>query len=262
MPVQHIPQAKNTRSQRHQAVPTPTARAYLDCTPAVHQLSSSLDGGPPSEGEAPSRRGRMKSRISKSFSGFLGGYPSISQGPRSRSGEAEDEEREESEETKITAALAGAPEASEAPNLPPFNQPLVSQAEPNFLKMMEQITQFMGQLTQVVSQRDTSKAPAFKTPSIKAPDSFDGTKAYKVRGFIQSCQSILHNDPESFFSGRKKVLYSTLFLIGRAGKWIEPYLSNISNEDPSYLPITGSYLKPSYSLCLVTLMKSGRLKKI
>ncbi|MBW0499944.1 hypothetical protein O181_039659, partial [Austropuccinia psidii MF-1] len=39
----------------------------------------------------------------------------------------------------------------------------------------------------------------------------------------------------NFFSDRKKVLYSTLFLIGRAGKWIEPYLSNISNEDPSYL---------------------------
>ncbi|MBW0589836.1 hypothetical protein O181_129551 [Austropuccinia psidii MF-1] len=70
---------------------------------------------------------------------------------------------------------------------------------------------------------------------MKAPDSFDGTKAYKLRGFIQSCQLIFHNDPENFFSDRKKVLYSTSFLTGRAGKWIEPYLSNISNEDPSYL---------------------------
>ncbi|MBW0566933.1 hypothetical protein O181_106648 [Austropuccinia psidii MF-1] len=33
----------------------------------------------------------------------------------------------------------------------------------------------------------------------------------------------------------KKVLYSTYFLTVRAGKWIEPYLSNISNKDPSYL---------------------------
>ncbi|MBW0585232.1 hypothetical protein O181_124947 [Austropuccinia psidii MF-1] len=70
---------------------------------------------------------------------------------------------------------------------------------------------------------------------MKAPDSFDGTQAHKLRGFIQSCQLIFHNDQANFFSDRKKVLYSTSFLTGRAGKWIEPYLSNISNEDPSYL---------------------------
>ncbi|MBW0579139.1 hypothetical protein O181_118854 [Austropuccinia psidii MF-1] len=70
----------------------------------------------------------------------------------------------------------------------------------------------MGQLTQAVAPRDTSKAPAFKNPSMKAPDSFDGTKAYKLRGFIQSCQLIFHNDSENFFSDRKKVLYSTSFL--------------------------------------------------
>ncbi|MBW0488569.1 hypothetical protein O181_028284 [Austropuccinia psidii MF-1] len=70
---------------------------------------------------------------------------------------------------------------------------------------------------------------------MKVPDSFDGTKAYKLRGFIQSCQLIFHNYPANFFSDRKKVFYSTSFLTGRAGKWIEPYLSNISNDDPSYL---------------------------
>ncbi|MBW0522338.1 hypothetical protein O181_062053 [Austropuccinia psidii MF-1] len=93
----------------------------------------------------------------------------------------------------------------------------------------------MGQLTQAVALRDNSKAAAFKTPSMKAPDSFDGTQAHKLRGFIQFCQLIFHNEPENFFSDRKKVLYSTSFLTGRAGQWIEPYLSNISNEDPSYL---------------------------
>ncbi|MBW0500696.1 hypothetical protein O181_040411 [Austropuccinia psidii MF-1] len=70
---------------------------------------------------------------------------------------------------------------------------------------------------------------------MKEADSFDGTKAYKLRGFIKSCQLIFHNDPANFFSDRKKVFYSTSFLIGRTSKWIEPYLSNISNEDPSYL---------------------------
>ncbi|MBW0465808.1 hypothetical protein O181_005523 [Austropuccinia psidii MF-1] len=158
MPVQHSTPAKNTRSQRHQAVLTPTARAPLDCTPSVHQLSANLDRA------APSRRGGVKSRRSRSFSGFLGGYPCISQGPRRRSGKAEDEEREESEEVEVAAALEGSPEASEAPNLAHYNQPLVSQAETNILKMMEQTTQFMGQLTQAVSPRDTSTVPTFKTP--------------------------------------------------------------------------------------------------
>ncbi|MBW0492296.1 hypothetical protein O181_032011 [Austropuccinia psidii MF-1] len=187
------------------------------------------------EGAAPSRRGGVKSRRSISFPGLLGGQPSIPQVPRSRSGEAKDEEGEDSEETEVAAALAGAPEASEAPNLAHSNQPLVSQSEPSFLKMMDQMTQFMGQLTQAVAPRDTSKAPAFKTPLMKAPDSFDGTKAYKLRGFVQSCQLIFNNDPENYFSDRKKVLYSTCFLTGRAGKWIQPHLSDISNEDPSYI---------------------------
>ncbi|MBW0471721.1 hypothetical protein O181_011436 [Austropuccinia psidii MF-1] len=83
MPVQNSLPAKNTRSQRNQAVLTPTARAPLECTPSVHLLSANFDRGPPMEGEEPSRRGCMKSRSSRSFSGLLGGYPGISQGPRS-----------------------------------------------------------------------------------------------------------------------------------------------------------------------------------
>ncbi|MBW0536319.1 hypothetical protein O181_076034 [Austropuccinia psidii MF-1] len=85
--------------------------------------------------------------------------------------QGESVEEEEYEETELAAALEDAPEVSEAPNLAHFNQPLVSQAEPNFLKVMKYMTQYMGQLTQEVSTRDTSKSPAFKTPSMKAPDS-------------------------------------------------------------------------------------------
>ncbi|MBW0464230.1 hypothetical protein O181_003945 [Austropuccinia psidii MF-1] len=70
---------------------------------------------------------------------------------------------------------------------------------------------------------------------MKAPDSLDGTETYKLRGFIESCQLIFHNDLANFFSDRKKVLYSTSFLTGRAGKCIKPFPSNIYNEDPSFL---------------------------
>ncbi|MBW0505612.1 hypothetical protein O181_045327 [Austropuccinia psidii MF-1] len=93
----------------------------------------------------------------------------------------------------------------------------------------------MGQLTKAVAPRDNSKSPAFKTPSIKAHYSFDGTQAHKLRVFIKYCQLIFHNEPESFFSDRNKVIYSTSFLTGRARKWIGPYLSNISNGDTEYL---------------------------
>ncbi|MBW0587323.1 hypothetical protein O181_127038 [Austropuccinia psidii MF-1] len=80
-------------------------------------------------------------------------------------------------------------------------------------RMMEQMTQFMGQLTQVVSPRENFKAPAFKTPSMKAPDFFDGTQAHKLRGSIQSCQLILHNDAANSFFYRKKLFETQLFTL-------------------------------------------------
>ncbi|MBW0548994.1 hypothetical protein O181_088709 [Austropuccinia psidii MF-1] len=88
---------------------------------------------------------------------------------------------------------------------------------------------------QAASSSEASRPPAFKTPSMKAPECFDGTQPFKVRSFIQSCQLIFHNDLANFAQDRKKVLYATSFLIGRAAKWIEPYLSNLTNQDPNYL---------------------------
>ncbi|MBW0467167.1 hypothetical protein O181_006882 [Austropuccinia psidii MF-1] len=148
MPVQHSPPSNNTISQRNQPFLTPTARATLDCKKSVHQMSENLVRGTPMEGTELSRR-------SRSFSGLLGGYPSIYKGPRSRLGQVEAEEGEESVETEVSSSLEGSPEASEGTNISHYNQPIVSQAEPNFLKMMEQVTQLMGQLTQEVSPRDS-----------------------------------------------------------------------------------------------------------
>ncbi|MBW0461033.1 hypothetical protein O181_000748 [Austropuccinia psidii MF-1] len=117
-------------------------------------MIENLDRGPPMEDAAPSIRGGMKSRRSISFSVLLGGYPGIFQGPESRLGEAEDEEGEASEENEVVAALAGAPEAYEAINLALSTQPISSQGEPNVIKMMEQITQLMGTLSQEIDPRE------------------------------------------------------------------------------------------------------------
>ncbi|MBW0469738.1 hypothetical protein O181_009453 [Austropuccinia psidii MF-1] len=39
----------------------------------------------------------------------------------------------------------------------------------------------------------------------------------------------------NFSEDRNKVLYATSSLIGRASKWIYPYVSNLRNQDPAYL---------------------------
>ncbi|MBW0464857.1 hypothetical protein O181_004572 [Austropuccinia psidii MF-1] len=99
---------------------------------------------------------------------------------------------------------------------------------------MQNMTQIMAQL-RAASSSDSSRPPACKTPSMKAPECFDGTEPFKVRSFIQSFQLIFHIDMEKFSQYRKKVLYDTSSLIGRYAKWIEPYLSNLTNQDQSYL---------------------------
>ncbi|MBW0581866.1 hypothetical protein O181_121581 [Austropuccinia psidii MF-1] len=88
---------------------------------------------------------------------------------------------------------------------------------------------------QAASSSEASRPPAFKTPSMKAPECFDGTQPFKVRSFIPSCQLIFHNDPAKFSQDIIKFLYAISSLIGRAAEWIEPYISNITNQDPDYL---------------------------
>ncbi|MBW0496956.1 hypothetical protein O181_036671 [Austropuccinia psidii MF-1] len=108
------------------------------------------------EEEAPSRRGGMKSRRSRSFSGLLGGYPGMSEGARERLGEVEDEEGEESveeedpRETEVADALANSQ---------------------SLLKIMERMSTIMGKLSQ-------EAAPAFNIQSMREPDPFDCTQGH------------------------------------------------------------------------------------
>ncbi|MBW0583264.1 hypothetical protein O181_122979 [Austropuccinia psidii MF-1] len=222
MPVLHSTPGRSTRSQaRAQSVLTPTPKAPLDGTPAVPQLRAQLDRGPRMERAAPSRK---KGR-----------------GPRrscpGEDGEEEEEnsvEEEGSDGTEGVPAPVGASQGTGGPTLAHSNQPVSHQSEPSLLAIMQQMTQIMANL-QAAYSYDLSRPPALKTPSIKAPECFDGTQPFKVRSFIQSFQLIFHNDPENFSQDRKKVLYATSVLIGRAANWIEPYLSNLTNEDPKYL---------------------------
>ncbi|MBW0473373.1 hypothetical protein O181_013088, partial [Austropuccinia psidii MF-1] len=152
-------------------------------------------------------------------------------------GEEEEENSVEEEDSDGTEGVPAPVEASQGtggPTLSQSNQPVSHQSETSLLAIMQQMTHIMANL-QATSSSEASRPPAFKTPSMKAPECFDGTQPFKVRSFIQSCQLIFHNDPEKFTQDRKKVLYSTSFFIGRAAKWIEPYLPNLTNKDPNYL---------------------------
>ncbi|MBW0555931.1 hypothetical protein O181_095646 [Austropuccinia psidii MF-1] len=202
MPIQYSPAARQTISQaRTQAVLTSTPRAPLDGTPAVPQLRAQLDRGPCEDGEEE---------------------------------EENSVEEEESDGTEGVPAPVEAPQGTGGPTLAQSNQPVSHHSEPYLLAIMQQMTQIMANL-QEASSSEASRPPAFKTPSMKAPECFDGTQPFKVRSFIQSCQLIFHNDLANFSQDRKKVLYATSFLIGRDAKCIEPYLSNLTNQYPNYL---------------------------
>ncbi|MBW0569539.1 hypothetical protein O181_109254 [Austropuccinia psidii MF-1] len=143
-------------------------------------------------------------------------------------------EEEESDGTEAAPAPVGASEGTRGPTLAQSDQPFSHQTEPSLLGIMQKMTQIMANL-QAAASSEASRPPAFKSPSMKAPECFDGTQLFKVRSFIQSCQLIFHNDPENFCQDRKKVLYATSFLVGRAEKWIEPYLYNLTNQASGYL---------------------------
>ncbi|MBW0464593.1 hypothetical protein O181_004308 [Austropuccinia psidii MF-1] len=205
MPILHSPPARQTRSQAR----APTPRAPLDGTPAVPQLRAQLDRGPRMEGAAPSRKEGRGPRRSHNSSGVVGQFPGLSR-------------------TTFKGPGTG------GPTLAQYDQPVSHQSELFLLAIMQQMTKIMANL-QAASVSESSRPPAFKTPSMKAPEHFDGTQPFKVRSFIQSCQLIFHNNLENLSQERKKVLYATSFLIGIAEKWMEPYLSNLTNQDPNYL---------------------------
>ncbi|MBW0541046.1 hypothetical protein O181_080761 [Austropuccinia psidii MF-1] len=149
-------------------------------------------------------------------------------------GPGEDVEEEESDRTKASPAPVGASEGTRGPALDQFDQPVSHQSEPSLLAIMQQMTQIMANL-QAAASSEVSRPPPFKTPSMRVPECFYGTQPFKVRSFIQSCPLIFHNDPAHFSQDRKKVLYANSFLVGRAAKWIEPYVSTLTNQDSRYL---------------------------
>ncbi|MBW0588981.1 hypothetical protein O181_128696 [Austropuccinia psidii MF-1] len=254
--------ARQTRSQaRTQAVLTPTPRAPLDGTPAVSQLRAKLHKGPILEGSAPSRKEGIVPRRSSSFSGVVGGFPGTSRTIFKGPGEAGEEEEENSVEEEESDGTEGVPDPVEAPQ--GTGGPALAQShqsEPSLLAIMQQMTQIMANL-QAASSSEESRPPAFKTPSMKAPEFFDGTQPFKVRSFIQSCQLIFHNIWQTFLKTERRSFMPLHFSL--AG--LQNGLSLIFPISPIKIQITfsihGDYLNLNSSPYLGTQMKSEKLKQ-
>ncbi|MBW0575677.1 hypothetical protein O181_115392 [Austropuccinia psidii MF-1] len=253
MPIQHSTPARQTRAQ---AVLTPTPGAPLDGTPAVPQLRAPY-GRSSTIQEERKRAKKIKFilrsswRVSRNFKGS------------GEDGEEEEEnyvEEEESDGTEGAPALVGVSQGTGGPTIAQSDQPVSHQSESYLLAIMQQMTQIMANL-QAAPSSESSRPPAFKTPSMKAQECFYGTQPFKGRSFIQSYQLIFHNDPANFSQERKKVLYATSFLIGRAAKSIEPYLSNLTNQDSNYLLNSWNLFESQLFTLLGTQMKSENLKQ-
>ncbi|MBW0496825.1 hypothetical protein O181_036540 [Austropuccinia psidii MF-1] len=98
------------------------------------------------------------------------------------------------------------------PTLAHSNQPVSHHSEPSLLSINKQMTQIMTNL-QAASLFEATRPPAFKTPSMKAPECFVETQPFRVRFFTQSCQLIFHNDLKNFSKDRNKSLEATSFHI-------------------------------------------------
>ncbi|MBW0503644.1 hypothetical protein O181_043359 [Austropuccinia psidii MF-1] len=141
---------------------------------------------------APSRKAGRGPRRSNSISGVVGRFQGL---PRTNfKGPSEDGEEEGSEGTEGVPAPVGASQGTGGPSLAQSDPPVSHESKPSLLAIMQQMTQTMANIQEALSS-DSSRPPAFKTQSMKAPGCFDGTQPFKVRSFITSCQLILHNDP-------------------------------------------------------------------
>ncbi|MBW0587798.1 hypothetical protein O181_127513 [Austropuccinia psidii MF-1] len=212
MSLQHSPPARQTRSLAQAQAP----RAPLYGTPEVSQLGPNWTEDPFSkEKHHPGRKEEFQDD-QIFFSGVVGSFPGMSRNTFRGPGEDGEEEEENSVEeegsdgTEAASTPVGESEGTRGPTIAQYDQPVSHQTEPSLLAIMQQMTQIMANLQEAASS-EVPRPQAFKNPSMKVPECFDGTQPFKVRSFIQSCQLIFHNDPANFSQDRKKVLYATSF---------------------------------------------------
>ncbi|MBW0461466.1 hypothetical protein O181_001181 [Austropuccinia psidii MF-1] len=136
------------------------------------------------EGEAPSRKEGRGPRRSRLFPGAVGTFPGMSKtsfkglGEDGQEEEENSVEEEESDGTEVVPAAVGASAGTGGPTIAQSNQPVSQHSAPSLLAIIQQITQIMANL------QAASRPQAFKSPSMKATEFFDGTNPFRVRSGI------------------------------------------------------------------------------
>ncbi|MBW0486253.1 hypothetical protein O181_025968 [Austropuccinia psidii MF-1] len=153
----------------------------------------------PIQHSPPARQTRSQSRLARTT--FKGA------GEDGEEGEGSFVEEEESDGTEGVPAPVGELQGTEGLTLAQADQPVSYSSKPLLLAIMQKMTQIMANF-QEASSSESSRPPAFKNPSMKAPECLDGTQPFKVRSFIQSFQLIFHDYLANLSQNRKKVLYA------------------------------------------------------
>ncbi|KAI9628197.1 hypothetical protein KEM48_011778 [Puccinia striiformis f. sp. tritici PST-130] len=125
--------------------------------------------------------------------------------------------------------------------VPESSVPLTSETPSNATlgEVLRQLAMVATQLVSASSLAPPRPRPAFRTPEMKKPDSFDGSSPAKLRNYLQQCKLIFRNDIDSFSSDLKKTLYAAAFLTGKAFEWVQPYLELVTlYGDPNELRAT------------------------
>ncbi|MBW0468090.1 hypothetical protein O181_007805 [Austropuccinia psidii MF-1] len=125
---------------------------------------------------------------------------------------------------------------------------------------MQQMTQIMHNL-QAASSSDSSRPPAFKTPSMKAPEFFDGTKPFKFRRFIHFCQLIFHMIWQISLNTERKFSMPPHFSLEELQNGLRPIFQISPIKIQIIFSVLGNYSNPNSSPYLETQMKSEKLKQ-
>ncbi|KAI9601734.1 hypothetical protein KEM48_000837 [Puccinia striiformis f. sp. tritici PST-130] len=149
----------------------------------------------------------------------------------------DDEEEEIRSENLDGQEVVDSIRSGQTTPVPESSVPLTAETPSNATlgEVLRQLAMVATQLVSASSLAPPRPCPAFRTPEMKKPDSFDGSSPAKLRNYLQQCKLIFRNDVDSFSSDLKKTLYAAAFLTGKAFEWVQPYLEVIDDPPPDYM---------------------------
>ena len=134
------------------------------------------------------------------------------------------------DEDKLDNSLVGneivsqiAKEQKKASKRPKRQPPMSSSVLESLLTKLVEVSVKSEEDSKPFETSSTDISGAFKGPTARAPDSFDGTKPAKLRSFLAQCRLVFLNHDKRFQQNRNKVLHAGSYLTGVVADWFEPF---------------------------------------